>query len=118
MNKFELIHKIPESDNISIHKHFDFDMSDQQPKPPTYAPPRMKNHKRTYGERAASQMHQYSSLTWADLKRCMLEATKDVMGDNNKCTKLAKRLPCKPWYDKECKEAGNRLKKLARKAYI
>ena len=57
-------------------------------------------------------------MTSVDLKQCILQATKDAIGKNKQCRKTVKGLPCKPWYDAECKEARKSLKKLTGEAYI
>ena len=77
-----------------------------------------ETHKTLYRERIASHMHQYPPLSWADLKKCLLETVGEVIGNKKRHRKDVKGLPCKKWFDDQCKNARKKLKGLTGDAYI
>ena len=118
VKKFDLGQRIPESNRIQLHMYLDFAMDRPPQAQANHGPQRMtKKHKALCKERAALHRHQYPPLSWADLKTCMLQATKDVIGDKKKQCRAIRGLPCKKWFDDQCKNARKHLKELTGDAY-
>ena len=118
VNRFELGHRIPESDHVDIHMHLDFDMDTPPPRQVTDGPQRMNDtHREIYKERAAFYMHHCLPLSWADLKKCLLDAANNVTSNKRKHRKGIKGLPCKKWFDEECNAAKKHLKGLTGDVY-
>ena len=102
VNRFKLGHRIPKSDHVHIHMYLDFDTNTPPLRQVTDGPQRMNDtHRAAYQERAACHMHHCPPLSWADLKKCLLDAANDVTCNKRRHCKELKGLPCKKWFHEE-----------------
>ena len=68
--------------------------------------------KQAYVDKLNSLVEHMNRNTWADLQDAMLSAVVELFRKPKSGHKHLKELPCKKWFDDECKAAHKALKKL------